>query len=150
MKRNVLAWSMVVVWMGVIFFFSAQPGDTSGALSGGVTAWVFGVVDWMTPFMTLDFESFHSFVRKAAHFFVYAVLGLLMLRALVLSGDDEVFAKRQVVWAWVLSTVYAVFDEVHQLFVPGRSGEVSDVVLDSAGAVAGIAVYVVWRWRRSR
>ena len=41
---------------------------------------------------------------------------------------------------WVITTAYAATDEMHQLFVPGRSGQVSDVLLDSAGAMAGLAV----------
>ena len=41
-------------------------------------------------------------------------------------------------WAWVVGTLYAASDEIHQLFVPGRSGQLRDVFLDSAGVAAGI------------
>ena len=41
-------------------------------------------------------------------------------------------------WAWVVGTLYAASDEIHQLFVPGRSGQLRDVLLDSDGVAAGI------------
>lgn len=47
---------------------------------------------------------------------------------------------------WLIAALYAASDEIHQLFVPGRSGQLSDVILDSAGALAGVAVFTVICW----
>ncbi|GEL07377.1 VanZ family protein [Salisediminibacterium halotolerans] len=149
MKGRMSAWVPVFLWMGVIFFFSAQPGETSGALSGGVVAFVFDVVQSAVFFAELDADGFHLFIRKAAHFVIYAILAVLILRALYFADAPAVFAQRKGLWAWVLATVYAAIDETHQLFVPGRSGEVSDVLLDSAGALFGLMLCWVWiRLRR--
>lgn len=47
---------------------------------------------------------------------------------------------------WIIAALYAASDEIHQLFVPGRSGQLSDVILDSAGALAGVAAFAVICW----
>ena len=52
--------------------------------------------------------------------------------------------RRELLIPWGIAALYAVTDEFHQLFVPGRSGQFSDVVLDSAGALAGL---LYWHWR---
>jgi VanZ family protein len=70
-------------------------------------------------------------LRKLAHAAEYAVLGALLLRAL-----------RRPLPAFALAVLYAVTDEVHQTFVPGREGAPLDVVVDAAGAAVGV---VVWR-----
>ena len=109
-------------------------------------------------------------VRKTAHAAEYAVLGLLTAGAYIGGESAEAFKinykktvnvrdsrekmsiSRGIVIPWVITTAYAGTDELHQLFVPGRSGQVSDVLLDSAGALIGLAVLGGMRflmcWRR--
>lgn len=69
-------------------------------------------------------------LRKSAHFGVYAVLALTYVRAL---GGWQ---RRR--WAWLLAVLYAVSDEFHQSFTPNRYPSALDVLIDSAGALAGI------------
>ncbi|MFN0155507.1 MAG: VanZ family protein [Gaiella sp.] len=69
-------------------------------------------------------------LRKGAHVVEFAILGALLLRA----------ARRPVV-AVLLGVAYAVSDEIHQHFVPGRQGTPLDVLIDTAGVVAGVALY---------
>jgi VanZ family protein len=73
-------------------------------------------------------------LRKLAHAAEYAVLGALLVRA-----------TEKVELALVLGTIYAVSDEVHQAFVPGRMGTLLDVALDAVGVVCGVVL-----WRRAR
>ena len=80
-------------------------------------------------------ESVQFLVRKAAHFFVYTVLGILLYWDFIPSCGS---VRKKVGWVWAAGTAYAVSDEIHQLFVPGRSGQVRDVLLDSVGVAAGI------------
>ena len=102
-------WVLVAAWMGVIFFFSAQPDQS---LNFGQT----------------------TLVSKLAHVAEYAVLGALIQWAL---GAGRVWP------AWWMTLAYAVTDEFHQTFVPGRTARVTDVLIDAAGAAIGIAL--VWR-----
>ena len=60
-------------------------------------------------------------------------------------GARRKFLKRMLL-PWLIAALYAASDEIHQLFVPGRSGQLSDVILDSAGALAGVAAFTVICW----
>ena len=79
---------------------------------------------------------FKSFVRKMAHFFMFCGLGFLALctiRSYYGKPHIRVYAS-----AWLFCVFCAVCDEFHQLFVPGRGAQLSDVCLDSAGALFGV------------
>ncbi len=104
-------WGPVLVWMAVIFAFSAMPADVSSQLSD------------------------NTVTRKLAHLTEYAILGLLSGRAV---GRP---------WAALAAGVlYAASDEWHQTLVPGRSGQVSDVLLDTVGVILGIWIHRIgWR-----
>lgn len=157
--RTVLVWLPVVAWMVLIFLFSAQPADESAAISGGLLGWLVDQLTRLMPDLSLDLDYFHHFIRKTAHFAVYAVLGMLTLTAVRQSRPLNTARPLRVSWppgrielllAWLISIVYAVTDELHQITVPGRSGEFRDVVLDSCGALSGILLMVLllyWRWR---
>ncbi len=76
-------------------------------------------------------------LRKLAHMAEYAVLGALLLRATDRSG-----------LAVALGTLYAVSDEVHQVFVPGRAGSPVDVAIDAVGVALGVLSWQSLRARR--
>ncbi|ART78136.1 VanZ family protein [Sutcliffiella horikoshii] len=136
----VLSWGLVVAWMALIFFLSAQHGEQSAGLSGGITEWVNEVVEQVAPDAEFKMDEISFFVRKNAHFFAYMLLAILTLNAVRRSGVRGWLSMGV---AFVISVLYAISDEVHQLFVPGRSGQVSDVLLDSTGALVGIALYAI-------
>lgn len=133
-----IAWLAVFFWMGLIFFFSHQPGQESAELSSGITQLLHTVLTW-PPFIDFDIELLHTLVRKGAHFVVYLVLGILLLHAL---RTSRVQIGKAVCFSWLISTVYAALDEYHQTFIPGRVGDPMDVVIDSAGAITGIVIYL--------
>ncbi len=58
--------------------------------------------------------------------------------------------RKEMFLPWLIAALYAASDEIHQLFVPGRSGQLSDVILDSAGALAGVAAFTVLWWLINR
>lgn len=126
---------LVLGWMGCIFYLSHQPASESSKLSTGVMEILLQLVQAVYPFQ-FEVSTFHLFVRKGAHFFAYFVLGILIYRALW--GRGQRFSM-----ALLIAFVYALSDEFHQLFIPGRSGELGDVFLDSAGAATGILIYLL-------
>ena len=84
---------------------------------------------------------------KLIHGFVYAILGALCCRALVLASSLR--AWRAVLVAALLTLGYGISDEIHQMFVPKRSPELLDVVADLVGGAIGAAtMYLVWFRRR--
>lgn len=135
MKKLVWAWLWPVAWMALIFYLSHQPAGVSSGISSSLARQLFDVV---APIVPVEFETIHTLLRKNAHFLAYFVLAILLVRALRKSGAGF---TRAIIWAFVGSSLYAVTDEVHQLFISGRSGELRDVLIDSAGAATGLFVY---------
>lgn len=139
-------WLAVLVWMGVIFYLSHQTGEQSGKLSGGVTEIIVETVEKVVPSVRIDRPSFHAFVRKNAHFAAFFGLGVLVYFALC-----DTRPRKKALWqAAAFCALYAVFDETHQLFVPGRGAQIGDVLIDSAGAVFGVALSGLVSCRKRR
>ena len=113
-----------VVWLLVIWGQSLLPAAQSKGESGALLLFVQNLLPWMTEHL----------LRKAAHFTEYAVLGALCFCAFR-------FSRRYVLPAVALCGLTAALtDETIQLFVPGRSGQVSDVWLDFAGYLCAALV----------
>ena len=138
--RKILSWTAVILWMALIFYLSHQPAADSNELSTGITEVIIQTIEKVAPNMELDIRSLNHIVRKNAHFFAYLVLGVLVINALRVNG---VKGYRSIALALGICILYAISDEVHQLFIPGRSCEVRDVIIDAAGASVGIVVYLV-------
>ena len=139
---------------GMIFWFSAQDGATSGQLSGGITEKVVEVVEpdydsLPEPEQQTLFDAVQFAVRKSAHFSEYALLGFL-LRLLCASYA----LRRGGLVAWLCGTGYAATDELHQWFVAARSAMWQDVCLDSSGVLAGVllatGILVLFAYRKRR
>lgn len=144
-----ISWIAAFSWMAVIFYLSHQPGSASSDLSSGVVAALLSFIDQVAPNLEFDIESFHTFVRKNAHFIAYFLLSLLSLNAWRSSGFRGL---KQLVLGFGMCVLFAMTDEIHQLFIEGRSGEARDVLIDSAGAGLGVVVYAIADklWRRKK
>jgi VanZ family protein len=139
-NKQIISWLAAVLWMGLIFWLSHQPGGESSGLSLVITERIFSIISVVIPAGWLDFEFFHTLVRKGAHLFAYFTLGVLLMNAL---GRSGITGMGRLLIAFGISVLYAISDEIHQLFIPGRSGELADVFIDSAGAAVGIGLYMI-------
>ena len=133
---------LTVCWMMVIFWFSAAPAPESSEMSYtvGIQIGKIAVADfdaWTTEKQNAFAEKIEYPIRKMAHATEYAILGMLMSGAVY---AYSVCGQKVIRYAWILATIYAATDEFHQLFVPGRSGQFRDVLLDSTGAAVGILI----------
>ncbi len=135
-RTYILRWIPALLWMGLIFYLSAQPAGTSSELSSTVMDWILRFVE---SWQIVDESVFHVLIRKTAHIGAYFVLAIFTM--LALSKPRVMSVWRQAGIALTICVLYAISDEVHQLFVPGRSGEVRDVMIDTVGALIGIGVY---------
>ena len=134
----ILGYFGVISIMVGIFCFSAQPAEESSAVSGGIVEQIISsFID--TENLTVEakeslIDRLQFVVRKTAHYSVYAGLGFFAYLAI-----KNTFEKRYTfVPAFAWGVLYSVSDEIHQLFVPGRSGEIRDVFLDSLGVATGV------------
>ena len=138
---------LVIAVMVMIYCFSAQTGAESGAMSGKITTWVLNlVIPDFADFPAEQQEAIRStvglIVRKLAHFSEYALLGFsLMLHITQL--QKKISVRLPWLWAWAVGTLYAASDEFHQGFVAGRGPSVVDVMIDSAGVIAG-TLLLLW------
>ncbi len=134
---------LLVLWMGLIFFFSGQTADNSSETSGQVIEVIaekfYPDFEQMTEIEKEEFISSLQFtVRKTAHIGIYAVLGFLAFLTFISYVNLHFFAR--IFWAAAVSCVYAAGDEFHQRFVVGRSCEFRDFLLDTAGILAAIII----------
>lgn len=137
-KGIIISWAVVLLWMAVIFTLSSQPAEDSNKLSKGITEVVLEAMDNIIPKKEFDVDDFNNIIRKNAHFFAYMLLGGLVLNALRLSLQRS-WGYRAVI-AVAICVLYAASDEIHQIFVPGRSAQLRDVLIDTSGALAGIVI----------
>lgn len=143
--RSTIAGILALVWMCVIFAFSAQTKEESGVVSQGFSYRIVNTTGLLLH-LHIDEEqlreianAIEGFVRKCAHMAEYAILAILVY---VWLGRWQLSRRRMVCTAVLLTIIYACSDEFHQLFVVGRAGRVSDVLVDSAGAVLGLALFL--------
>ncbi len=131
----------IILLLVAIFILSAQPADKSNALSKSVTENILkdpteqAVKDW------------NETVRKTAHFSLYLLLGM-SVAGLCLCYPLAGWKR------WLITLVfclcYAVSDEIHQIFVPGRGCEFTDVVIDFAGSLCGCILVIGGAWLSGR
>jgi len=117
-------WLPLIAWLGLIFYLSAQPNLPKPELG-----WV------------------GTLLSNGAHLFEYGMLAALWARALAGSTRGS-WSRRTVLLAFVLTMLYALSDEFHQYFVPGRHADPKDLLFDAFGATLGLWVWS-WLWRRS-
>ena len=143
-NKSVVWFIITVVWMTVIFCFSAQPADVSAdtSLRVGMTIGKMSVPDFskLPKEEQMDYAKKIEFpVRKMAHATEYAILGCLLTNLC-----RSLSMKKAYMWSWLMGSAYAATDEFHQLFVPGRSGQITDVMLDSVGCLTGcLLIYLI-------
>lgn len=113
----------------LIFCLSHQSGEESTETSG----WFTSLLNFIFPF-----ELTEDFVRTMAHFSEFACLSFFMNNLFVSYKD-----KLTPVFACALSFFYAITDEIHQIFVPGRACQFLDMMVDLAGIVSGMFVFTI-------
>ncbi len=142
-RKNIgvfISWTVVILWMLLIFNLSSQVAEQSDKLSTGITEVIVDTVEHVVPQADLDINEWNHIVRKNTHFFAYLILGILVLNALRRSGTA---GMKSAVMALLICVLYAVSDEEHQLFVDGRGAQVTDALIDSAGVCFGIGIYLL-------
>lgn len=153
-KRQIVFLVLSVLFASMIFCFSARNGveSTEDSYTVGME---FGRIihpdfkNWPEEAQLAFAAKVDHPIRKLAHATEYAVFAMLLCGVWL---DARRKRKLSALFAWGTATVYAATDEFHQLFVPGRSGQVKDALLDSCGAAVGVLLlmFVLWLVSRKR
>ena len=118
---------LIVLWTWLIFSFSSQDGGESSGLSRKVVE--FFVKD---PDLVNKIE---PYARKIAHFSEYGLGGILFISLFSTYNWTD---RRKITTSILLGAWYAIMDELYQLMIPGRSGALKDVYIDSLGIATGV------------
>lgn len=142
----IVSWLLVFLWMGFIFFMSAQDSTNSSAYSRPIAE---SVVKFQVKYHLNQDHGYtalqylnevESTVRKIAHSTIFFILSVLVSMSLLL-GDIK--RSRVLFISIALSLLYALIDEFHQFFVPGRASEMADIMLDMLGVLLGTVLTLV-------
>ena len=139
---------LVIISIGGMYYFSSQNGNVSGTQSQIVVNIIDKVRDKVTlknqnliKVQTKIYDKLRKIgsksyiVRKMAHFIIYALIGISLLLFMYVFSKKLMLSS---IIAFILSVTYACYDEYRQISIPGRSGSIKDVFIDSCGALTGI------------
>jgi VanZ family protein len=138
LKKFLFYWLPPLAWMALIFSASADTNSFHHS-----SRFFLPLMHWLFPSLSNDtLDSIHFAFRKCGHLTEFAILALLCWRAI-----RQPRKKDSRPWRWdeaglavALVFLYAASDELHQVFVPQRTGMVSDILIDSAGGIIGLLV----------
>lgn len=134
---------LIIIWMATIFKFSGQQGTDSGDTSRKFTVAIIQIITGKSLELDDPFvEGIQLFIRKMAHFSIYALGGFLIMNY---TYTTEKLMRQKILYSIAFGAGYAITDELHQFFVPGRSARILDVGIDTAGVITGIFVYIALR-----
>ena len=132
--------------MASIFFFSSQTAEVSSKTSSGLAQKIAEFIVRIMKSGDADEirHTIHNLVRKIAHFALFFMLSVSVANTVFQLFRTERF--RLFIYTSVFCLFYAITDEIHQIFVPGRAGMVRDVIIDLFGAMIGAGVFLLIRY----
>lgn len=125
--RNNIFLILSILWCIVIFLYSNQPASISAYTSASVGNTLNKLILFRLIFRIIP-------IRKCAHMFLYFVLSILLFVHFI---DKNKYPR---ILTLLLAYIYAGTDEIHQLFILGRSGELRDTFIDLCGAIIGVFI----------
>lgn len=126
-----------IILMVIIFSFSNQTGNESSGLSQQIVLWIQTHLHMTIP---------ELIIRKSAHMSEYALLCLTFIYAF---SHYQLTMKQVLFYSIFCSFAYACSDEIHQLFIGGRAGQFTDVLIDTSGACfMSIICYFIIKYRK--
>jgi VanZ family protein len=132
-NKTIIKYISITTWMIVIFYLSNEPAVNSTARSS----------IFLHAIQSIDILSLQNItelvVRKSAHFLAYFILGVLIFNVV---KEYISTTKHAILWSIAVAAIYACTDEIHQLYISGRSGQLGDVLIDTTGAALGIIIYI--------
>lgn len=146
-KKRIIYGILVIIWMVLVFAFSSQNGEESKRTSGYFTDKVVQIIASVKADINIeDTEEIISFIiRKMAHFSIYFVGGILIFNFV---NTFPLKLRNVMLLAFVLGCVYSISDEIHQLFISERAGQIRDVLIDSTGVL--IAILLMGKFKEEK
>lgn len=129
-KKQKIKILLVLIWMTLIFIMSSFNATESSNQSNFI-------VNILSNILNINnIKLLSLIIRKLAHFTEYFILGTLVYNAI------NNYNKKKYV-AIIICILYAISDEIHQIYVPGRSCQILDILIDSIGSINGIYITIL-------
>jgi len=136
--------------MAFIFYMSSEDAGQSTLTSDSFILLLFDKFPFIKKLSyQYTYEQYVGFIREAAHFTEFCALGFLAYLNIT-----EYRKNKLIFYSFIFSVIYAISDEIHQLYIPGRVCDINDVIIDSCGALLGvilafILVKIVRKFRKT-
>lgn len=135
-NKTYFKWILVIAWMAVIFLFSNEPATVSDEKS----RFMINILDSLGIDFNSAFGELANFMlRKTAHFMEYFILYILLFNAL----KEKLSLRKDLIVSLIVTFLYACSDEIHQLFVVGREGRFTDVLIDTLGGTFALILLII-------
>ncbi len=144
--KKIIAYFFTLIIMASIFYFSSQPATKSNLVSKSVTKKIVTAVTKNKNISKKEknelVKKINNYVRKTAHFFLFLLLGvsIFISNSLSFIKKGNHYLQKNVIISLTFCVFYAITDELHQTFVPGRSCQFTDILIDSFGSISGILI----------
>ena len=132
MKNKKLNLILVIIWMTIIFIMSSFNSTESSSQSNFIVDIVANI------FHITNTSTLSIIIRKLAHYTEYLILGILVMN---LNNNKS----KSIYLSIIICLLYAISDDFHQFFVPGRSCQILDIAIDFLGSLTGIFIYKLKR-----
>lgn len=133
-KGKIYKLIILIMIMGIIYYFSSQNASVSSQTSNDFLRMIY---DLLKSTINISYDhfmnNFASLIRELAHLFEFLVLGVVSYWYYI--DVDKINANKLAI---LCCFVYSLFDEIHQLFVPGRAFQLLDLLIDGCGYIFGI------------
>lgn len=149
MIKRILLTVLLVIWMGIIFIFSNQNATKSQSTSDKLVSNVIDTVEVIAKEKIKQtekkelIENTRFVVRKIAHFTLFFVLGILVFLTLSSYSIDKL-----ILCSFIICLLYACSDEIHQLFLVGRTAKILDIFIDTIGSSFGISLAFAIKYKK--
>lgn len=141
-RKRIVLGILVILIFTIIFIFSNENGTESQSVSEGITMNILNIFPKTRNLNQKEknkiVKKSQFVVRKAAHFTIYLCAGLSV--AGFINTYEKSSIKKKILISFFICLLYAISDEIHQLYSTGRSARVFDVFIDSLGSISGILI----------
>lgn len=141
-KKRVYGVFIIILWLCVIFFFSNSDASLSTIHTNIAINKLIELSEhnaffnFMLTKLTENYSLVYS-IRKLAHLTIFCVLQIIVFAVMMRNKKSILSAT---ICSMLVVTMYAIFDEIHQYFIPGRSCQLKDVFIDMAGGSVGLLI----------
>lgn len=137
-KKKIISLILVIIWMIFIFVMSSFDGNESSTQSNFIVNFIVNV------FNINNVDIISLIIRKLAHFTEYLILGILVSNMMI-HFDKKCYISI------IICIIYAISDEFHQMFVPGRNSQIYDMIIDIFGSLTGIILFnILMKFKKNK